>query len=51
MAECCCGSDDKIKLLYACSGAASTGYLADSVSRRLAGLGIGKMNAGRGDRR
>jgi uncharacterized metal-binding protein len=43
MAECCCGSDGKIKLLYACSGAANTGYLADSVSRRLAGLGIGKM--------
>ena len=43
MAECCCDSDGKIKLLYACSGAANTGYLADSVSRRLAGLGIGKM--------
>jgi uncharacterized metal-binding protein len=43
MAECCCGGDDKVKLLYACSGAANTGYLADSVSRRLAKLGVGKM--------
>ena len=43
MAECCCGSGDKIKLLYACSGAANTGYLADSVSRRLAKIGIGRM--------
>ena len=43
MAECCCCSATKIKLLYACSGAANTGYLADSVSRRLAGRGVGKM--------
>ena len=43
MAECCCGSDNKVRLLYACSGAANTGYLADNVSRRLAALGEGKM--------
>ncbi len=43
MAECCCGSDDKIKLMYACSGAANTGHLADNVSRRLSKIGIGKM--------
>jgi uncharacterized metal-binding protein len=43
MAECCCGSDEKAKLLCACSGAANTGYLADNVSRRLAKLGIGEM--------
>jgi len=43
MAECCRGSDGKIKLLYACSGAANTGYLADNVSRRLAKIGIGRM--------
>ena len=43
MAECCCGSGDKVRLLYACSGAANTGLLADSVSRRLAKLGIGRM--------
>ena len=36
MAECCCGSDDPVKLLYACSGAANTGYLADNAARRLA---------------
>lgn len=43
MAECCCGSGDKVRLLYACSGAANTGHLADAVSRRLAKLGIGQM--------
>ena len=43
MAECCCGSDGKVKLLYACSGAANTGFLADNVARRLVGLGVGKM--------
>jgi uncharacterized metal-binding protein len=43
MSECNCGSEDKVKLLYACSGAANTGYLADNVSRRLAKRGIGKM--------
>ena len=32
MAEFCCGSDDKIKLLYACSGAANTGYLAEEIA-------------------
>ncbi len=30
MAECCCGSGDKIKLLYACSGAANT--LAEEIA-------------------
>jgi uncharacterized metal-binding protein len=43
MADCCCGSSSPIKLLYACSGAANTGYLADSVARALAGRGIGKL--------
>jgi uncharacterized metal-binding protein len=43
MAECCCGSGEKVHLLYACSGAANTGFLADGVSRRLAKLGIGRM--------
>jgi len=43
MSECCCGSDVPVKLLYACSGAANTGYLADNAARRLAILGIGKM--------
>jgi uncharacterized metal-binding protein len=43
MAECCCNSGAPVKLLYACSGAANTGYLADQVARRLGRLGIGKM--------
>ncbi|UCF98357.1 MAG: putative zinc-binding protein [Spirochaetaceae bacterium] len=43
MAEWCCGSDVPVKLLYACSGAANTGYLADNAARRLTKLGIGKM--------
>ena len=43
MAERCCGSDAPVKLLYACSGAANAGYLADNAARRLAKLGIGKM--------
>ena len=43
MAECCCGSDNPISLLYACSGAANTGYLADNVARALASRGLGKM--------
>jgi uncharacterized metal-binding protein len=33
--SCSCGSDDKVKLLYSCSGAANTGYLADQVWRKL----------------
>jgi len=43
MAECCCGGDGKARLIYACSGAANTGFLADAVARRLAKLGIGNM--------
>jgi uncharacterized metal-binding protein len=43
MAECCCGSDVPVKLLYACSEAANTGYLADNAARWLAKLGTGKM--------
>ena len=43
MAECCsCGSND-LKLIYSCSGAANTGYLADSVARKLMKDNIGKM--------
>lgn len=40
--KCCCGSEG-IKLIYSCSGAANTGYLADSVSRKLMKEGSGKM--------
>ena len=43
MAECCCDSNIQVKLMYACSGAANTGYLAGNVTRKLAKIGIGKM--------
>lgn len=37
---CSCGSK---RLIYACSGAANTGLLADQVARRLTLMGQGKM--------
>lgn len=40
--SCGCSSGPK-KLLYACSGAANTGLLADQVARRLSLMGEGKM--------
>jgi len=40
--SCGCSSDKK-RLIYACSGAANTGYLADQVARRLSLQGEGKM--------
>ena len=40
--SCAC-SHGKTTLLYACSGAANTGYLADQVARALAKEGAGKM--------
>ncbi|HUV08948.1 MAG TPA: putative zinc-binding protein [Spirochaetia bacterium] len=43
MADCCCGTDKPVTLIYACSGAANTGYLADRVARGLAQEGAGKM--------
>ena len=43
MEECCCGKNQTTTLIYACSGAANTGLLADQVARRLARDGIGKM--------
>lgn len=43
MANCCsCGSAG-IKLIYSCSGAANTGFLADSAARKLTKEGKGKM--------
>lgn len=42
MAKCNCGSD-KIKLTYSCSGAANTGYLSDSISRKLKSQEISSM--------
>ena len=36
MPGCNCGGDGELKLLYACSGMANTGMLADQVWRKLA---------------
>jgi len=33
--SCGCGSEEKIRLLYACSGAADVGQIADLVARKL----------------
>jgi uncharacterized metal-binding protein len=41
--SCSCGSDTATKLIYACSGAANTGYLADQVARKLNRDGAGDM--------
>ncbi|MBA7485427.1 MAG: hypothetical protein GH155_00860 [Spirochaeta sp.] len=43
MAECSCCTDKPKTLIYSCSGAANTGYLADRVARQLAGEGVGGM--------
>ena len=43
MSECCCSENDKVRLIYACSGAANTGFLADKVARNLAGGNGAKM--------
>ncbi len=40
--SCGCSSREK-RLIYACSGAANTGLLADQVARRLTLIGEGKM--------
>ncbi len=39
--SCCCGSNSKVKLLYSCSGAANTGYMADQVYRKLMKKNVG----------
>lgn len=39
---CACSAGQK-RLIYACSGAANTGLLADQVARRLTLMGEGKM--------
>ena len=33
--SCCCAGENKTKLIYSCSGAANTGYLADQVFRNI----------------
>ena len=43
MADCCCNGKQTANLLYACSGSANTGHLADQVARKLAREGAGKM--------
>ena len=43
MAECCCGNNKPTRLLYACSGVANTGFLADRTARKLMQEGTGKM--------
>ena len=43
MAESCSCGSDSVKLIYACSGVANTGFLADSVARKLMNNGTGKM--------
>lgn len=40
---CSCGGDSSTILLYACAGAANTGYLADQVARNLNKDGAGAM--------
>jgi len=41
--DSCCCNGNSVTLIYACSGAANTGLLADQVARRLASSGVGKM--------
>ena len=43
MADCACGGEGARRFLYACSGAANTGLLADNVARRLSRLRTGSM--------
>ncbi len=40
---CSCGADRTVNLIYACSGAANTGMLADQVARTLSSDGKGSM--------
>lgn len=40
---CTCGSGKKTSLVYACSGAANTGLLADQIARKLNAAGLGNM--------
>jgi uncharacterized metal-binding protein len=41
MAGCSCGGDTEMKLIYACSGMANTGMLADQAWRKLVRDGAG----------
>lgn len=39
----CCSCDSAPKLIFACSGAADVGHVADQAARRLTAAGVGKM--------
>jgi len=39
----CCGCDVAPKLIFACSGAADVGHIADLAARKLTAEGVGKM--------
>lgn len=41
---CSCGKEGETRILYACAGAANTGYLADQVARKLSREGMGDMS-------
>ena len=41
--SCACGSEKKTTLVYACSGAANTGLLADQIARKMNQEGTGNM--------
>jgi uncharacterized metal-binding protein len=41
--SCSCSGENTTRLLYACAGAANTGYLADQVARKLNRDGAGDM--------
>lgn len=43
MSECICGGTTPHRLIYACSGASNTGYLADCAARKMMRDGTGKM--------
>ena len=44
MANCSCGSDQKVRIVYACSGAADVGSVADRTARQLAKEGWARMS-------
>lgn len=43
MSVCCCGNE-KVSLVYSCSGGADVGALSDRIARKLAKEGYGKMS-------
>ncbi len=43
MSDNCCNNNNGVKLLYACSGSADVGELADRAARKLRNDGFGRM--------